>query len=59
MTCNVPIVKKLVCPDMLKLILVKMNVSGDNFKDGLPAYDMETYIVKPIATDLDIVFNSI
>ena len=36
-----------------------MNASGDNFKDGLPVYDLEKYIVKPISTDLDIVFNSV
>ena len=33
MTCNLPIVEKLVLQDMSKLILVKINASGDNFKD--------------------------
>ena len=43
---------------MIKMILVKMNASGDNFKDGLQTYDLDKkYIVKPVATDLDIGFN--
>ena len=34
MTCNLPIVEKLVLQDMINSILVKMNASGDNFKGG-------------------------
>ena len=34
MTRNLPIVEKLVLQDIIKLFLVKMNASGDNFKDG-------------------------
>ena len=34
MACNLPIVEKLILQDIIKLILVKMNASGDNFKDG-------------------------
>ena len=59
MIYNLPIVEKLVLQGMIKLILVKINASGDNFKDGLPAYDLVNYIVKPIATDLDIVLKSV
>ena len=48
MTCNLPIVEKLVLHDMIKLILVKMNASGHNFRNGLPAYDLEKYIVNQL-----------
>ena len=44
MTYNLPIVDKLVFQDIIKLILVKTNASGDNFKDGLPVYDLEKNI---------------
>ena len=36
-----------------------MNNSNECFKQALELYDLNNYILKPIATDLDVVFNSV
>ena len=59
MTGNLPIVEKLVLQDMIKLILVKMNEVETISRMAYQRMIWKKYIDKPIATDLDIVFNSV
>ena len=50
-TEQLPILERLVLQGMLKLFIIKMNNSNECIKQALELYDLNNYILKPVATD--------